>query len=178
MNTELKETSAAAGVAVRVAPAHTVSDWADARGLLRDMIAWLKSEAGLDARAHQHDTNDELDDLPGYYRFPGGMFLVGYLDDVPVGTTGVKLMSPSIAEIRRVWVAPEARGNRVAARLLQQGISGARALGAERVWLETRQGPMDRAIGMYRRAGFQPIPAYTSLPESVSGVLSLELVLA
>lgn len=177
MTTQLEDTPAPASAAVRVGPAHTISEWTDVRRLLRDMMAWLKDEAGLDARAHQHDTNEELDDLPGYYRFPGGMFLVGYLGDLAVGTTGVKLMSPNLAEIRRVWVTPEARGNGVAAQLLQSGISGARALGAERVWLETRQGPMDRAIGMYRRAGFEPIPAYTSLPESVTGVLSLELVL-
>lgn len=163
--------------AVRVAPAHTITEWTDGKRLVRELVAWLAAEAGLDARAHQHDSNEELDDLPGFYRFPAGMLLVGYLGDEAVGTTGVHLMAPGVAELRRVWVTPTARGNRVAAELLASGIAGAKALGAERVWLESRRGPMDTAIGMYRRAGFEPIPPYTSLSENFPGWLSLGLVL-
>jgi GNAT superfamily N-acetyltransferase len=102
---------------------------------------------------------------------------VGLVGGEPSGTAGVHLMDPETAELRRVWITPAARGNRLAPVMLQSAIDTARSLGARRMWLETASGHMDKAISIYRRAGFEPIPHYTSLPEALPGVVSLGLAL-
>lgn len=160
-----------------VAPAQNVRDWQAARALITEMLEWLGGVVGLDVRAHQHDANAELDSLTDFYRVPEGQMLIACVDGVPCGTTGVRLMDPETAELRRVWVTPAARGNAIAPALLRTGIETARSLGARRVWLETAAGHMDKAIRMYRRAGFRDIPSYSSLPDALPNVLTLGLEL-
>lgn len=164
--------------AIRVAPAVTEFEWAEARRLTGELIDWLADEVGLDARAHQHDSNEELDSMHDFYRPPAGRFLVGYVEGAAAGTSGVHLMSPETAELRRVWVTPGARGAGLASALLETAIGTARQLGARRLWLETAAGYMDTAIAMYRRAGFRDIPPYSSLPQTIPNILTLGLELA
>ncbi len=73
-------------------------------------------------------------------------------------------MGPGVAEIKRMYVVPEARRRGHARRLLKALEDGARALGYERVRLDTgaRQ-PHARAL--YASAGFTPIPDYNREPE-------------
>jgi GNAT superfamily N-acetyltransferase len=163
--------------AISVLAARTPVHWREAERLTGELIDWLASTVGLDARAHQHDSNPELDSLPEFYREPYGRMLLGFLDGVASGTTGVRMMGPGTAELRRVWVTPVARGNRLAPALLSGGIEAARSLGAERICLETASGHMDKAIAMYTRAGFRPIAPYSSLPETLPNILTLGLEL-
>jgi GNAT superfamily N-acetyltransferase len=85
-------------------------------------------------------------------------------------------MSSGTAELRRVWVAPEARGFGLASALLRAGIDVASGLGADMIVLETVRGPMDTAIGMYTRAGFRPIQPYSALGATLPNALTLGLI--
>lgn len=163
------------GQAAHVSPATTPEEWGHARRLVNEMIDWLASAVGLNVRAHQHESNEELDSLDRFYQRPAGQLLLGYVEDVPSGTTGVHLIDAQTAELRRVWITPSARGCGLAPLLLQAAARTARDLGARRLWLETASGHMDKAIALYTRAGFRPIPAYSSLPEAMPGILSLGL---
>jgi GNAT superfamily N-acetyltransferase len=162
---------------IRVAAARAPSDWSDARRLVGQLVDWLGATLALDVRRDQHDSDHELECLEEFYREPTGRMLVGFLEGRACGTSGVHLMSPTTAELRRVWVTPDARGHGLASRLLEAAIDAARSLGAETLWLETVSGPMDTAIGMYRRAGFQPIRPYSRLGETLPDALSLGLTL-
>ena len=163
--------------AIRVSPPASESEWLDARRLTGELIAWLAEAVALDARTHQHDSNEELDSLRDFYQPPAGRFLVGYVGGVPAGTSGIYMMTPDTAELRRVWVTPGARGNGLAPALLEAAIATARELGARRIWLETAAGHMDTAIAMYRRAGFREVAPYSSLPETIPNILTLGLEL-
>lgn len=157
----------------RVAAASSPQEWDDGKRVVGELIQWLASTVKLDARAQQHDSNEELDSLADFYRAPAGQLLLGYVDGVARGSAGVHLMSKETAELRRVWVSPEWRGYGLASELLQTALTVARDLGAREIWLETVSGHMDTAIGMYLRAGFRPVPHYTSLSQSLPNVLSL-----
>ena len=63
------------------------------------------------------------------------------------------------AEIKRMYVAPSARGGGLGRRLLDALEAEAHALGAHQLVLETgtRQ---TAAIALYRASGFEPIPLY------------------
>jgi GNAT superfamily N-acetyltransferase len=88
-----------------------------------------------------------------------GAFLVAYLDGRPVGCGAVRRNEPEVAEIKRMYVVPEARGRGIARHVLNELEAEARRLGVRRVVLETglRQA---EALALYRRAGFVEIPLF------------------
>jgi GNAT superfamily N-acetyltransferase len=59
-------------------------------------------------------------------------------------------------ELRKMYLAPPARGLGLGRRLLDRAIAFARGSGYERVELTTAS-VLTQAIGMYRRHGFTPI---------------------
>ena len=88
-----------------------------------------------------------------------GAFLVAYLGETPVGCGAVRRIEPHVAEIKRMYVAPEARGRGVGHQVLVELEAVARELGATRIVLET--GPRQpEAIALYHRAGFSDIPLF------------------
>jgi putative acetyltransferase len=64
-----------------------------------------------------------------------------------------------VAEIKRMYVAPEARGRGIAAAILTELENWARLRGYERVQLETG-GRQPVAIRLYERFGYSRIPCY------------------
>jgi len=114
------------------------------------------------------------EELTGVYSEPGathfrldpeevrdgrGAFLVIYKDGTPVGCGALRLIEPDTAELKRMYVAPAARGEGLGRRLLLALEAEARALHVWRLVLETgvRQAA---ALALYRSNGFQPIPLY------------------
>lgn len=61
-----------------------------------------------------------------------------------------------IGDIRLVGVLPDARGRGIGRELLRWGIAELRARGTEDVELNV-EGLNERALGLYRRAGFEPV---------------------
>ena len=97
---------------------------------------------------------------------PRGGFLVGYLDGRPVAMGGWRFApyrAPAgarrAAEIKRMYVADEARGRGFARALLVALEDEARTAGADWMVLETGQ-PQVAAVGLYRRGGYVDIPPY------------------
>jgi len=90
---------------------------------------------------------------------PHGAFVVVYEDGEPVACGGLKRLAPGLAEIKRMYTAPEARGRGHARRVLAALEDAARALGYARVRLDTgsRQ-PHARAL--YESAGYALIEDY------------------
>lgn len=88
-----------------------------------------------------------------------GAFLVAYSEETPVGCGAVRLLDPSTAELKRMYVDPSLRGAGVGRRLVEALEAEARRLGAERLVLETgtRQ---TAALALYARCGFEPIPLF------------------
>jgi GNAT superfamily N-acetyltransferase len=88
-----------------------------------------------------------------------GAFLVAYRAQQPVGCGAVRLIDPATAELKRMYVEPELRGEGIGRKLVEALEVEARRLGAERVVLETgtRQ---TAALALYARCGFSPIPLY------------------
>lgn len=108
---------------------------------------------------------DETPVDPSMFDPPEGMFLVAYLDGVPVGTgawrrTAVVALGGSLgAEIKRMYVVPEQRGSGLARRILAELESTAAAAGHDLLVLET--GLMQpEAIGLYESAGYLPIERF------------------
>lgn len=91
----------------------------------------------------------------------GGLFLVASLHSQPVGCGALKFHEAAPTEIKRMWVAPSARGLGLGRRLL--GELETRALehagGPCLVRLETNRALVE-AIAMYRGTGYVEVPAF------------------
>jgi DNA-binding MarR family transcriptional regulator/GNAT superfamily N-acetyltransferase len=94
---------------------------------------------------------------------PAGALMVARLQGRPIGCGALKLHPGAPAELKRMWVAPEARGFGLGRRLLRELERYARAAGAAVIHLETN-GTLQEAIALYRSSGYQEVPAFSDEP--------------
>jgi putative acetyltransferase len=90
---------------------------------------------------------------------PVGAFLVAWEDREAIACGGIARYDDATAEIRRMYVVPDARGRGLSRLVLESLENEARALGYSFVRLETGK-LQAAAIGLYVSTGFQPIPRY------------------
>ena len=100
---------------------------------------------------------------------PDAVFLAARGNGELLGSIAFRIIAPGHAEIKRMFVRAEARGNGVGRRLLEALENAARRRNVERISLETgiRQ---PEAIGLYRAFGYRDCPpfgAYTPDPLSL-----------
>jgi GNAT superfamily N-acetyltransferase len=80
-------------------------------------------------------------------------------DGTAVGCGALRALAPGVAEVKRMYVVPEARGRG----LSRQVLAGLEAAALERGWTTVRleTGPRQpEAIALYEGAGYRPIPAF------------------
>jgi len=94
---------------------------------------------------------------------PTGHFLVGYVDSLPVAMGGWRrlgdrpgLPSQNAAEIKRMYVAPSARGRGLSRVVLAELEATAQEAGLDWLVLETGQ-PQVSAVRLYRSSGYTDI---------------------
>lgn len=127
--------------------------------LFREYISWWREQM----RLHHSLSFDDADveqahvdfkgEWPKMLADPGRLYLV-IIDEVPVGVVGLKPISASEAELKRMYLRPRCRGRGVAEGLLAVVLSDARAEGFHTVRLDSFDFMTD-AHRLYRKAGFQ-----------------------
>ena len=86
---------------------------------------------------------------------PHGVFLVVRDDDgKAVACGGIARFDETRAELKRMYVVPDARGRGLGRRVLDELEAAARRLGYTGVVLET--GTRPEALGLYASAGYEP----------------------
>jgi DNA-binding MarR family transcriptional regulator/GNAT superfamily N-acetyltransferase len=93
---------------------------------------------------------------------PAGLFLIARLRGEPIGCGGLKLHG-DWAEVKRMWIAPAARGIGVGRRLLHELELHARERGVDVLRLETNR-VLREAAGLYRSAGYAEVAAFNAEP--------------
>lgn len=106
---------------------------------------------------------DELKSLPGKYGPPDGALLLATEDQQAVGCIALRRISPTDAEMKRLYVQPSHRHLGLGRELAQRIVERARNLGYCRVVLDTLE-TMHGAQALYRSLGFVPIDAYYDNP--------------
>lgn len=92
-------------------------------------------------------------------RPPAGVLLVASLAGRPVGCAALKLHGDEPAEVKRMWVAGDARGLGIGRRLLEAVEAEASARGVRVLRLETNAS-LTEAIALYRSAGYREVPRF------------------
>jgi putative acetyltransferase len=84
-----------------------------------------------------------------------------------VGMGALKLESPDLAEVKRMYTRPEVRGQRVGPALLERIVELALERGIVELKLETGEGPgFGPAHRLYMRSGFSRCGAFLEYPDS------------
>jgi ribosomal protein S18 acetylase RimI-like enzyme len=118
--------------------------------------------------------DEEIQALPGPYAEPHGTILLARIAGEAVGCVAVKPVGGEAAEMKRLFVRPEARGKKLGDALASAAIEAARTRGYRRLRLDTLPS-MTAARAVYARLGFGEIAPWVETP--VPGVAYLELAL-
>ena len=114
--------------------------------------------------------------LPGEYRPPDGRLLLATVAGEPAGCVGLRPFPlPGACEMKRLYVSPASRGDKLGRILIEHVIEAARRIGYTRMRLDTHPPTMGAAVELYRRLGFVEVPAGPMT--SVDGLLYMELLL-
>jgi putative acetyltransferase len=118
-----------------------------------ELVRSVLGEFGL-AFGDGSATDEQLAGLPGSYQGRGGRFWVAVADGGAIlGTCGVFPVGVDAFELRKMYLAPAARGVGLGRRLLDEAITFARERGARKLALDTTE-QMARAIRFYEANGF------------------------
>jgi ribosomal protein S18 acetylase RimI-like enzyme len=119
--------------------------------------------------------DEELKTLPGAYAPPNGRLLLARYADHAAGCIALRQLEAGVCEMKRLYVRPDDRGLGMGRMLVDRLIAEARAIGYQRMRLDTVASAMQDAVALYRRMGFQEIAAYSAIP--IESALWMELVL-
>ena len=130
----------------------------DARRAVRAYVTELaqRFDGGFDPDLSISATDNEMSP-------PAGLFLIATLHGEPAGCGALKFHPGAPAEIKRMWVAPEARGLGLGRRLLVELETRAAARGVRSLRLETNR-VLAEAISLYRSAGYREVAAFNHEP--------------
>jgi len=144
-------------ITLRTLTADDTEQVANVRQFFRNYAAWL----GVDLCFQGFD--EEMASLPGAYSPPGGRLFYAEINGRPAGCVGVRPFSEGVCEMKRLYVAPEERGQGIgrallaagAARLLEAGHRSAAAwaldanLGARAFYAATGAVPGTSQLGWH-----------------------------
>jgi carbonic anhydrase len=136
--------------------------------MLREYLGWI----GLDLAFQAIDA--EVAGLPGEYAPPGGALFVAGDRGRLFGMIGLRLFDGAIAEMKRLYVRPEARGRGLARQLIAAALDEARRLRYSEIRLDTLP-MMGDAQSLYTAMGFADIPAYYETPIAGTRFMSKKL---
>ena len=152
--TDVERLLTASMVAIAVEDPNT----ADARWCIQQYVTELNErfEAGWDpSRSISADAHELVP--------PAGLLLIARLRGTPVACGALKFHAEAPTELKRMWVAPGARGRGLGRRLLRELERCAKDAGARVVRLETNRS-LQAAIQLYRSNGYREVAPFNDEP--------------
>ena len=153
---------------IRLSQATTPQEWEAARRLVREYAA------ALDVDLSFQNFEQELEHLAIEYAAPTGAFILAEDAGRYVACVGVRQLAEEVGEIKRLYVAPAARGRGLGRILVEHIIAAARQLGYRSLLLDTLPF-MKEAQSLYLSMGFKTTTAYRFNPIAGSAFLRLDL---
>lgn len=105
------------------------------------------------------ETGTAMHDAVTSFRPPRGLFVIAGETAEPLACGAVLFLDEERGEIKRMWVAPAARGQGLAAALLAHLEEQIVRAGRRFVLLDTNSS-LTRAVGLYESRGYERVPDY------------------
>jgi len=153
------------------------TDLETVRRLFQDYRQWIADHRDTAASAESSvkaglgEIDKQIAELPGAYGPPRGDIILAFAKDALVACGSLRELEQRVGEIKRIYVRADHRGPGFGPRMTGALLDRARALGYERVRVDTLPS-MTAAIQFYQEMGFVPIPSYW--PHPVPGALFFE----
>ena len=142
---------------IEIRPAALPADLSVVRRLFREYAEGLGIDLAFQGFEH------ELAGLPGKYAPPKGRILLAWRRDEPVGCVALRPVNEDTAEMKRLYVRPDVRGEQLGRRLAERICDEARDAGYARICLDTIPS-MAAAVALYTSLGFRPTEPYVFNP--------------
>ena len=137
----------------------SADELAPANALAREFGDWATERIGVELGIVISADADHPTEVLAEVLASGGRVYVAEVDGLAVGVGGLKLLSDTVGEIKRMFVRPTARGLGVGRAIVEKLVADARALGCETIYLESASF-MHSAHALYRSVGFVPSDSY------------------
>lgn len=141
---------------------------------VRTLFTEYRAELAVEPCFRSFDA--EIASLPGSYAAPRGKVLLAKVVGQPVGCVGLRpFPTEGSCEMKRLYVRPPFRGDKIGRELAERVVLEARSLGYRYMRLDSHPPSMGAAVKMYRRMGFvevRPDPL-----EPIDGLIYMELSL-
>lgn len=118
--------------------------------------------------------DEETKHLEKKYGPPGGRLYLAYCGAEAAGCIGLRRIDARNCEMKRLYVRPQFRGNRLGEQLAGRIIADAREIGYSHMLLDTLPF-LDAAISMYKKFGFYVIERYNDSPMDSAIYMKLDL---
>ncbi|NLI54924.1 MAG: GNAT family N-acetyltransferase [Clostridiales bacterium] len=121
---------------------------------------------GIDLGFQNYDA--EFSSLPGDYALPDGRLYLAVCDGQPAGCIALHPFDRERCEMKRLFVRPEFRGERVGRALAERAIADAKEMRYQAIVLDT-MAFLTNSVALYRKLGFQEtLPyRYNPLPDAL-----------
>lgn len=141
--------------------------------VIRDLFREYEKELNEDICFQSFD--EELKDPLKKYGLPDGDLMLAYWNDEVAGCIALtKTKDAGACEMKRLYVRPEFRKNKIGRVLIEELLSSAKQKDYQRMRLDTFL-KLESAVYLYRQFGFLNISAYYNNP--LPGVLYMDKLL-
>ena len=147
---------------------YSVSELEEVRNIFIEYAKFLQVDLCF------QDFDKELQTLQNVYSPPQGCIILAKQNDTVVGCVALKPIAQGVAEMKRLYVRPQARGEGLGRKLVEELIRFAKESTYESIKLDTVS-KLKEAIALYRSVGFVETSPYVFNP--LTDVLYFELKL-
>lgn len=139
--------------------ATTQEDYSAAADLFKEYATWLNIDLSF-----QH-FEEELSGLREMYSFPKGGIILCKDGEEYIACVGIRRLDEQTAEMKRMYVKPDQQGKGIASELVKRSLEMAKECNYTSLVLDTLS-TMTPAMNLYKKSGFEEIPAYYHNPNT------------
>lgn len=151
---------------VKITEANTKEFVEIAKELIREYAQSLEFDLKF------QDFDKEMENFPGQYAPPMGCLFIAMDENQPIGCVALRDLGQGICEMKRLYVKPFFRGQKVGKLLAEIVIKAAKDMGYDYMRLDTVPS-MKQANTLYNALGFKQIVSYQLNP--IEGATFFEL---
>lgn len=137
-----------------------------------DMLVSTNKEFEKSLKYQNYDL--ELENIKEKYPLPKGRLYVATVDDKVIGCIALRYIDDETCELKRFYVKPKFRGNKIGESLVKRLIDDANKIGYKYMLLDTLPF-LKEAMHLYKKLGFYETEGYYDSPVKETIYFKLDL---